>query len=231
MKLAFDPAGVVSVLTATVVVDAIFMLLIYAKRLPSRVAVGWYQRFGLGAMLLDVFSIAMGVLAAVALAASTSVEPAWRLPLTAAAVLGIQLTHDVLFYAVFHNAPRGASYILDYFETYAQELGPNILMADASMVLCSLFLAEALAYVSDPAIRSVLLLLVTYLGVFVLYSRAPEGAPRDPSLLPPEDGASATAGAARDASRDARALAARRRARFEGPLDYAIGVHRGGVVG
>lgn len=106
----------------------------------------WYERFGLSAVISDVFIIAIGfALARYAyryfVPMSTEPMNVW---LFLALLVGIQAIHDILFYVgVIVPLPRGHNRMMDVFKDYAAG-GWRIIAGDAGLMLGSAFVAMAL---------------------------------------------------------------------------------------
>lgn len=123
-------------MTATAWVD--FGVIALSKVVPLTSALPtWYSEFGLVAVLSDTLIIVLGIALAKLL-----VPAATGLSLMGLAV-GIQLIHDVLFYLlVIQGLPTGQNRIIDLFKRYASEGSWKILVADAAMVVSSVYLME-----------------------------------------------------------------------------------------
>lgn len=143
--------------TAVAWVD--FAVIVLSKFIPLTSALNtWYKDFGLVAVGSDILIIVLGIALAQLVFPGLS---GWALVSVAVA---IQLVHDVLFYIlVIRGVPDGQNSIIDLFKRYAAEGSWKILLADASMVVGSIFLMEALDNnLSDDQ--------VGFLGVLAVYS-------------------------------------------------------------
>jgi hypothetical protein len=107
----------------------------------------WYERFGLGAVISDVFIIAIGfALARYAYRyfVPMSTDP-FNLPLFLGLLIVIQAIHDILFYVgVILPIPRGHNRMIDVFKDYAAGGGGRIILGDAGLMLGSAFAAMVL---------------------------------------------------------------------------------------
>lgn len=130
----------------------------------------WYEKFGLNAVLADVFIIAIGF--ALARYAYRYFQPVdlngFHLWLFLGLLVGIQFLHDVFFYlAVIQPIPKGHNRMMDLFKDYAQSAGAKILGADAAMVVASALLAMMLK--EAPPHSTVLIGLVSmYIVPYIL---------------------------------------------------------------
>jgi len=89
--------------------------------------------------------------------------------LFAALAVVVQITHDLIFASLFNSIPRGKSNILDTFKDYAKEFGPVILLADATMMVSTVFLGSLLASMSINT-NIVVLIISLYVVPYFLYS-------------------------------------------------------------
>lgn len=106
----------------------------------------WYERFGLSAVISDVFIIAIGfALARYAYRyfVPMSTDP-FNLPLFLGLLVVVQAIHDILFYVgVILPIPRGHNRMMDVFQDYAKG-GWKIIVGDAGLMLGSAFVAMLL---------------------------------------------------------------------------------------
>lgn len=135
------------ILLAILIVDLIVLFLTrYFPDLLGKNLNVWYERFGLNAVLSDVFIIAIGF--ALARYAYKYFQPvnydAFNLWLFIGLLVGIQVLHDILFYLfVIRPIPKGHNRMMDVFKDYATG-GAKIIAGDAAMVVASAFIAMIL---------------------------------------------------------------------------------------
>ncbi len=154
------------ILLAILIVDLIVLFL--ARYLPDFLGRNlnvWYDRFGLSAVISDVFIIAIGF--ALARYAYKYFQPVqydgFNLWLFLALLVGIQVLHDIFFYvAVILPIPKGHNRMMDVFKDYAASGGGKIIAADAAMVVASAIFAMILK--ETPAD------IVTLIGLFSIYT-------------------------------------------------------------
>jgi len=135
------------ILPAILFIDLV--VIIISRYFPSvfgRTINVWYNKFGLGAVISDVFIIAIGFMIARwiytrFLSKKFGMNPALFIGL----LVLVQLIHDLLFYVgAIVPIPRGANQMIDVFKDYANENGAKILGADAGMMIGSALVASLL---------------------------------------------------------------------------------------
>lgn len=127
----------------------------------------WYKTYNLGAVISDVFIIAIGILIARYLYPLIFKE--WCIWKFIFLALVIQIIHDILFYGLFSAIPRGASGIMDVFKDYAGEYGGWAVFADSILILGSVLLASYLATL-DMGTNLFILVIAVYLVPYFVYS-------------------------------------------------------------
>jgi hypothetical protein len=154
------------ILLAILIVDLIVLFLTrYFPDFLGKSLNVWYERFGLNAVISDVFIIAIGF--ALARYAYKYFQPVsydgFHLWLFLGLLVAIQLLHDLFFYLfVILPIPKGHNRMMDVFKEYAASAGGKILVADAAMVVASAFFAMLLK--ETPAD------IVTLIGLFSVYT-------------------------------------------------------------
>ena len=128
-------------LAATLLVEVVLIFL--TRYFPEKVGGDslneWYDRFGLEAVIADIFIIVIGLLATQYLY-SAYIAPTygWNPLLFVAVLVGVQLVHDLIFYhGVIKPIPQGHNDMMDLFKKYAAENGGLILLGDALLVIGS----------------------------------------------------------------------------------------------
>jgi hypothetical protein len=127
----------------------------------------WYTRFGIVAVMSDVLSILIGIMFARYIYTYTGLQ-GW---LTFVLILILfQLFHDIFFYiCVILQVPTGHNQMIDVFQSYAEENGVKILVADALMMLSSVVLASYMKSLPENYTIS-LLLLSLYSLTYILFT-------------------------------------------------------------
>jgi hypothetical protein len=136
-------------LLAILVVDVVVMIISRHTRRFGDVLNVWYDRFGIGAVISDVFIIAIGF------AIGRWVYNTWFRDAGLAWFLGIlvivQMIHDILFYlGVILPMPRGLNAMMDVFKDYSNENSWKIIVGDAGLMLASAGVFMGLERLSAP---------------------------------------------------------------------------------
>lgn len=136
-------------LLAILVVDVAVMIVSRHTSIFGRVLNRWYDRFGLSAVMSDVFVIAIGFWLA------RWIYNGWFRGAGLGWFLGIlvvvQMIHDVLFYlGVILPMPRGMNAMMDLFKAYSAEGGAKIIAGDAGLMLASAGVFMGLERLSGP---------------------------------------------------------------------------------
>ena len=157
-------------LVAILVVDVVVMILSRHTGMFGNVLNTWYDRFGLSAVISDVFVIAIGFWLA------RWIYNTWFAGRGLAWFLGIlvivQAIHDILFYVgVIVPLPRGLNAMMDVFKAYSVENGWKIIVGDSGLMLASAGVFMAMERLSAPWQIAVGLLTV-YALPYALTTRA-----------------------------------------------------------
>jgi hypothetical protein len=136
-------------LLAILVVDVVVMIASRHTGIFGRVLNRWYDRFGLSAVMSDVFVIAIGFWLA------RWIYNRWFSGAGLGWFLGIlvvvQMIHDILFYlGVILPMPRGMNAMMDVFKAYSVENGWKIIVGDAGLMLASAGVFMGLERLSGP---------------------------------------------------------------------------------
>lgn len=150
------------ILVAILIVDIVVIFL--AKYLPDILGISinqWYERFGLNAVISDVFIIAIGFF--IARYAYTYFMPAsygFNLWYFLAILVVVQLIHDIFFYvAIIKPIPQGHNRMIDVFKRYSSG-GVKILLSDAAMMIASALIAMYLKEAGPETYAGVSLLTI-----------------------------------------------------------------------
>ena len=157
----------IPIISGATLTDIFFMLLLNIGVIKSNQLKRWYLEYGLSAVLADVLILVIGVIITRFL--YYRVFSSYSLLLFIVLAVGVQLTHDSLFAALFNLFPRGSSKIMDLFKDYANESGFGILIADAGMVIMTILLAT---YFSSFDMNTNIIILISsiYLIPYFLHS-------------------------------------------------------------
>jgi len=81
----------------------------------------------------------------------------------------VQIIHDLLFYLLFMNVPRGMNKMLDTFKDYADEVSYKAILSDSGMMIMAAFIASYLA--SKKLNTNIIVLIVSvYILPYLLYN-------------------------------------------------------------
>lgn len=153
-----DPLAIA---TAALVVDTATAGFLMASGAGGQRVREWYRTLRIGAYAMDVLSLAIGAYIAMRIAPGSL----WA---QLALVVVVQMTHDLAFGALVRTAPGP---LMTLFRRYADEMGANILWADATMMVATVGLAHWLQRSrissNDTAFVGAL---AAYVGMLVVYS-------------------------------------------------------------
>lgn len=123
-------------LLSILVVDVIVMIISRHTRRFGDVLNVWYDRYGLLAVISDVFIIAIGF--AIARWVYTKWFAGAGLVWFLSILVIVQAIHDILFYlGVILPLPRGLNAMMDTFKDYSIENSWKIIVGDAGLMLAS----------------------------------------------------------------------------------------------
>jgi hypothetical protein len=156
-----------SLLNGAIITDLAVIFLVIIGHIQSKTLKEWYHKYGLSSIMADVLSIVIGII--IAQYIYPFIFRDFNIILFCILAVIVQLIHDILFAQFFYWIPRGKSAILDTFKDYAKELGPVILLADATMMISSVLIASILASMSEKT-NAILVIVLLYLIPYFLYS-------------------------------------------------------------
>lgn len=127
-----------ALLNAALLTDLIVIALSFSVlKTPSLTL--WYKSFGIGAVIADVLILVLVVLAATFLYPYLFSQ--YNLLYFIGLVVLLQVSHDLLF-GFLVSRYQGNSPFIGVFKQYVREIGPRILLADASMVISTVLFRE-----------------------------------------------------------------------------------------
>ena len=102
----------------------------------------WYKKYRLSSIIADMFSIIVGMILLRYIVYKLNI----KVNLFTFILLGIGLCviHDILFYLLFKNIPKGSNHMLDFFKDYAKELKTDAILGDSILVIWAIILASLL---------------------------------------------------------------------------------------
>jgi hypothetical protein len=156
------------IFNAALITDLTVILMTISGYIKSKTLKEWYHKYEISAVIADVLSIFIGVIAARFIYSTFFTNTSGIFIFIVIAVM-FQVCHDLLFANLFNSIPRGKSGILDTFKDYAKEMGFNILLADASMIISTIVLGSILANL-DTNSNIIISVVLVYLTPYLLYS-------------------------------------------------------------
>jgi hypothetical protein len=107
----------------------------------------WYNRFGIAAVGADVLSALIGIMVARYIYTYLGLKGPWLFLLV---IILFQLCHDLFFYFfVILPIPQGHNQMIDVFKAYGKETGPQILVADALILIGTALIGSFLKSIPD----------------------------------------------------------------------------------
>ena len=152
---------------AVLITDLFVILLLNTRVIKSNVLKKWYSQYNLSAVIADVLIILIGLIITRYIYYYIF-DTFSILKFIILAVL-VQITHDVLFYIVFKNIPRGVNKMLDTFKDYANEVKYKAIISDSGMMIMSCIIASYLAN-KNTNTNIIVLISFLYLLPYLLYN-------------------------------------------------------------
>lgn len=154
-------------INGVIITDLLGVLLSNMGILKSNVLKKWYIQYNLSAIISDV-TIILLVLIITKTIYFYIFEEFSLLKFIMIAV-SIQIIHDILFYFLFSNIPRGVNKMMDTFKDYANEVSYKAIIADSVMIILACLIS---AYLVDISINTNVIILVVslYLMPYLLYN-------------------------------------------------------------
>lgn len=149
------------------ITDLFVILLLNTKIIDSKVLRKWYDTYNLSAVIADVLIIFIGLI--ITRAIYYYIFDAFSIfQFTFLAVI-VQVIHDILFFIMFKNVPRGVNKMLDTFKDYANEASYRAILADSGMMILSCLIASSLAN-KNLNINIIVFIVSVYLLPYLLYN-------------------------------------------------------------
>jgi hypothetical protein len=155
------------IIAAILIVDIIGIIMSYNNILGKFLKL-WYQEFLLSAVLADVLIIFLGFI--IARAIYYYIFDKFSIINFILVMLVIQIIHDILFYIMIRQIPKGANKVIDVFKDYADEVSYKAILGDSSMFIASGLIASYLANF-DANTNIILITILVYLLQFILYTK------------------------------------------------------------
>lgn len=154
-------------LNGVLITDLFVILCLNTKLIKSVVLRKWYDQYNLSAVIADVLIIMIGLIIARAL--YFRIFNSFSIILFTGLAVFIQVIHDILFYILFSNVPKGINKMLDTFKDYANEASFRAILADSCMMIMSSLLASFLAGKSLNT-NIIVLIVFMYILPYLLYN-------------------------------------------------------------
>ena len=128
----------------------------------------WYKKYRLSAIIADMFSIILGMILLRYIVYKLNI----KVNLFTFILLGIGLCiiHDILFYLLFKNIPKGSNHMLDFFKDYAKDLGSTAIIGDVILVINAIILS-ALLNTKSKKTNIISLFIGIYLIPYIIYMK------------------------------------------------------------
>ena len=128
----------------------------------------WYKKYRLSAIIADMFSIILGMILLRYIVYKLNI----KVNLFTFILLGIGLCiiHDILFYLLFKNIPKGSNHMLDFFKDYAKDLGSTAIIGDVILVINAIILS-ALLNTKSKKMNIITLFIGIYLIPYIIYMK------------------------------------------------------------
>jgi uncharacterized protein YacL len=152
---------------AVLITDLFVILLLNMRVIKSQVLRQWYSQYNLSAVIADVLIILIGLIITRALYYYVF-DSFSILKFTILAVI-VQITHDILFYLLFSNIPRGVNKMIDTFKDYAKDVSYKAILADSGMMIMACLIASYLVN-KNTNTNIIVLISFVYLLPYLLYN-------------------------------------------------------------
>ncbi len=153
--------------TAVLITDLFVILLLNTGIIKSLVLNKWYSHYNLSAVIADVLIILIGLIITRAIYYCIFDEFSIIKFIFIAVI--VQIIHDILFYILFSNIPRGVNKMLDTFNDYANEVSYKAILSDSGMMIMSCLIASYLAN-KNTNTNIIVLISFVYLLPYLLYN-------------------------------------------------------------
>jgi hypothetical protein len=146
--------------------DLLFMFMLFHGIINSVFLKKWYKRFNICAFMADVLIIFIGIIITRFL--YKFIFTKFNIIYFTCLAVMIQITHDFIFYLFFSNTPNGYNYMLDFFKSYAKELGVKAILGDSLMMITACLLSSYSATYSSN-LNIISLIITLYFTPYMIY--------------------------------------------------------------
>ena len=153
--------------TAVLITDLFVILLLNTGIIKSLVLNKWYSQYNLSAVIAYVLIILIGLI--ITRAIYYYIFDEFSIIKFICVAVIVQIIHDILFYILFSNIPRGVNKMLDTFKDYANEVSYKAILADSGMIIMACLIAS---YLVNKTLNTNLIILIisVYLLPYLLYN-------------------------------------------------------------
>jgi hypothetical protein len=155
------------IITAILIVEIITIVLSFTNITQSSFLKVWYKKYQLSAVLADVSLIFLGIV--IARAIYPYLFDTFSIINFIGLIVVIQVIHDILFYIIIRQIPKGVNRIIDILKDYADEISYWAILGDSAMMIASVLIAGVLAHF-DANTNMILLAFLVYILQFILYT-------------------------------------------------------------
>ena len=155
------------IFNAILITDLFVILLINMKIIDSVVLKEWYSKYNLSAVIADVLIIFI-VLILTSYIYNYFFSSFSIIKFICLALI-IQIIHDILFYILITNIPRGMNKMIDTFKDYANETSYRAIIGDSCMIIMSCLIAYYLIINSTETNINISIVFL-YLTPYLIYN-------------------------------------------------------------
>ena len=152
---------------AVLITDLFVILLLNTSVIKSKVLVNWYAQYNLSAVIADVLIILIGLI--ITRAIYYYIFDEFSIVKFIIIAVIVQVIHDILFYILFKNTPRGVNKMLDTFKDYANEVSYKAILSDSGMMIMASLIASYLAN-KNTNTNIIVLISSLYVLPYLLYN-------------------------------------------------------------
>ena len=152
---------------AVLITDLFVISLLNTGMIKSPVLTKWYSQYNLSAVIEDVLIILIVLI--IARAIFYYIFNKFSLLNFIILAVILQIIHDILFFILFSNTPRGVNKMLDTFKDYAIDISYKAIFADSCMIIMSCFIASYLVN-KNTNTNIIVLISSLYLLPYLLYN-------------------------------------------------------------
>ena len=152
---------------AVLITDLFVIFLLNITVIKSQVLRQWYSKYNLSAVIADVLIILIGLI--ITRAIYYYVFDSFSILKFIILAVLVQITHDILFYVLFSNIPRGVNKMIDTFKDYATDVSYKAILADSGMMIMSCLIAFYLVN-KNTNTNIIVLISFVYLLPYLLYN-------------------------------------------------------------